>query len=102
MKLLFSELWKEGEPIRLFGVAAFDVAKAGEGQLSIFEDTEAEKARDVDKVVDEIRSRFGVDTIQRGSICHSPIVPGGRHLRHSTKVDENGKPKKEKEKNKKQ
>ena len=101
-KKLFSELWKEGDPIRLFGVAAFDVTKDNEGQLSMFDDPKAEKARGVDKVVDEIRGRFGVDTIQRGSICHSPVVPGGRHLRHSTKVDENGKPNKGKEKNKKQ
>ncbi len=100
VKRLFSELWKEGDPIRLFGVAAFDVTKDDGGQLSIFETPEKEKSRDVDKVVDEIRGRFGVDTIQRGSICHSPIVPGGRHLRHSTKAD--GKEKKKKGNNKKQ
>ncbi|MBQ7172846.1 MAG: DNA polymerase IV [Clostridia bacterium] len=94
VKKLFLELWDGEDPIRLFGVAAFDVTKE-EGQLSFFDDPKKEKSRDVDEVVDSIRERFGMDTIIRGSICKSPVVPGGRHLRHSTKADGEEKNKKQ-------
>lgn len=66
---LFSELWDGRTPLRLLGVSLSEVCREGEEiQLSFFgDDAEKERARRVDRTVDEIRSRFGYNTIKRGA-----------------------------------
>ncbi|WP_461810026.1 Y-family DNA polymerase [Faecalimonas sp.] len=68
---LFEELWN-GEPIRLLGIRTSKlVEETTPEQLSIFdiqmEKPKDEKHRKLDKVLDEIRERFGEDAIKRGT-----------------------------------
>lgn len=83
-RALFAELWDGKTPLRLLGVALSEVCREGEElQLSFFsEDESKEKARRVDRTVDEIRSRFGYDTIKRGSSCNSQEGIGKKHRAH--------------------
>ena len=71
--LLFEALWDGKTPLRLLGVSLSEVSHEGEAQqLSFFSESEEKvKARRVDKTVDEIRKRFGYDTIKRASVCNS-------------------------------
>ncbi len=64
---LLKELWKENVPLRLLGIALGDIDKGDAIQLSFFEDDGRERARSLDKTVDEIRRKYGSDTIKRGS-----------------------------------
>jgi DNA polymerase-4 len=70
---LFEALWDGKTPLRLLGVALSEVSREGEAQqLTFFSESEDKsKARKVDKTVDEIRKRFGYDTIKRASVCNS-------------------------------
>lgn len=64
---LFDELW-DGTPIRQMGVHTGRVSKKGSGrQLSLFDETDYEKLEKLDKAVDSIRERFGMDAVQRAS-----------------------------------
>lgn len=62
---LFKELWK-GEPLRLLGVALTDVTKDPQEQMSLFKDEKKEKAKKLDAAMDEIRGRFGWDSVKKG------------------------------------
>ncbi len=68
-KLLFSELWDRKTPLRLLGLALTSISKDEEQQISLFPDEDKERARRVDRAIDSIRTRFGYDTIKRGSTC---------------------------------
>ncbi len=55
------------EPIRLVGVAAFDLTPRDAGkQLGLFGPTEAEQQSELERTVDQIKARFG-DKIDFGS-----------------------------------
>ena len=70
-RTLFAELWDRRTPLRLLGLALTNLSKGEEVQMSLFADEDKERARRVDKAVDAIRTRFGYDTIKRGSNCAS-------------------------------
>ena len=78
---LFAELWDGRTPLRLLGVALGEIRREGEEvQLSLFsEDEGKEKARRVDRTVDEIRNRFGYHTIGRASSWGSGDGVGKKH-----------------------
>lgn len=64
---LLRELWHENIPLRLLGVALTEIDRGDAVQLSFFSDEDSrEKERSLDKTVDEIRKKFGYDTIKRG------------------------------------
>ena len=75
-KKLLSELWKDHRPLRLMSVALTGVSKdpAAE-QLSLFDEPEKQISREkqerLDKAVSAIRSKFGFDAIQRGTLVGS-------------------------------
>ncbi len=75
---LFSELWDRSTPIRLLGVSLTNVTYDEEEQMTLFCDAKKEKKRAIDKTVDEIRNRFGADTIKRGAYCQAADV-GKKH-----------------------
>jgi DNA polymerase-4 len=50
------------------------VSKDGYEQASLFPDEERERARKMDKAIDGIRSKFGMDAIARGSSVQSVEV----------------------------
>jgi len=70
---LFDECWR-GEPIRLLGVSVGGLNYSGEEQLSLFGAERRAENSKTDKVVDEIRERFGKGAIVRGSL----VSAGGK------------------------
>ena len=78
-KSLFSELWDRRTPIRLIGVSLTDVTTDPELQMTLFDDKRRERARAIDKTVDEIRNKFGSDTIVRGLTYKSELSVGKKH-----------------------
>jgi DNA polymerase-4 len=71
-KRLLRELWKEHRPLRLMSIALSNLTREDEGgQMSLFGDEDSgRRERDVklDKAVDALRSKFGADIIQRGTV----------------------------------
>lgn len=67
-KQLFRELWDHRTPLRLLGVSLTQLTEEGGGQLSIFPDERRERERELDRLMDSIRKRFGADTVVRGSV----------------------------------
>ncbi len=76
---LFDELWDKRTPIRLLGVSLTNLSGEEEAQLSLFDGEDREKARQLDRIVDSIRSQFGFDTIKRGSACDVDQSVGRKH-----------------------
>ncbi len=70
-RTLFSELWDGHTPLRLLGVTLGDVCDAEAVQISLFHDEQTEKSRRLDRAVDELRSKFGVSAISRGSVSEA-------------------------------
>ena len=91
-KQLFDELWDRKTPLRLLGVSLTNVTDEYEQQISLFDDGRKEKKRMLDKTVDDIRSRFGVNTITRGANCDGGYNIGKKHkAQMETKKDKNNK-----------
>ena len=61
-------------PVRLIGVRTTKIAEEGSGQISFFDTAQDQKKREFEKAVDEIRSRFGVDSIKRASFLSSHAI----------------------------
>ena len=64
---LMKEAWK-GEPLRLIGLSASDIDKDGFQQMSLFGEEEKEKQKNLDKALDQIRSKYGNDSVMRAGI----------------------------------
>ena len=79
-KALFSELWDRRTPLRLLGVSLTAITYEDTCQLSLFDDDgKKDKARALDKAVDDIRNRFGAETIVRGVTYGNSINVGKKH-----------------------
>ncbi len=76
---VFDELWDRRTPLRLLGVALGQITWEDDPQLSLFEDEDREKARKLDRVVDDIRGKFGSGAIVRGSTCGTTPNVGRKH-----------------------
>lgn len=72
VKQLLSELWKTRAPLRLLGVALFDITREDTVQLSLFGEEDKSRRRQLDKAVDGIRARFGADGIVRAGAMNAP------------------------------
>lgn len=71
---LFDELW-DGTPIRHLGIHTSKVSRnSNNRQFSLFDDTDYEKLEKLDRAVDSIRERFGMDAIQRASFLKQDKV----------------------------
>ncbi len=66
-KKLFFELWDKRTPLRLLGVALTDLCREEPQQISMFDMEKNVKEKEIDKIIDDIRGRFGSGTIVRGS-----------------------------------
>lgn len=64
---LMREAWK-GEPLRLIGLSASDIVKDGFQQMSLFGEEEKEKQKNLDKALDQIRSKYGNNSVMRAGI----------------------------------
>ena len=78
-KALLDELWKPQVPLRLLGVALTQLESEETEQLSLFPDEKKEKARTLDRTLDNIRSRFGADTVKRGSTYRTKLDVGKKY-----------------------
>ncbi|MFZ7120620.1 MAG: DNA polymerase Y family protein [Eubacteriaceae bacterium] len=71
---LFDEVWK-GEPIRHLGVRVAQLCGNDFFQTSIFDEKKIDRYRKIDKVIDEIRKRYGKDSVIRGAFINSGLKP---------------------------
>lgn len=74
--LLFDECWK-GEAVRQLGVSVSNFGKMDQRQLSMFGDNSMafEKNSQLDRVLDQIRSRFGNRAVVRGIFANGTVDP---------------------------
>ncbi len=86
---LLKESW-DMTPLRLMGVRAGKIAEDDFTQMSLFEDPQAKKKKELERAVDSIRSRYGVDSIRRASFLKKDAVTDhaaskAKHLSQSRK-----------------
>lgn len=84
-KKLLKELWKDRRPIRLISISLTNLTKRGGcKQLSFFdkpkEEIKLRKKSDekVDKVIDELRKKYGFNVIKRGGVMNLNLEVGGK------------------------
>lgn len=70
---IFDEMWNK-IPIRHLGIHTSHVTTENSRQLNIFDKVDYEKMERLDKAVDEIRTRFGIDSIKRASFLNDKAV----------------------------
>ncbi len=88
---ILREFW-DLTPVRLIGVRTSKIAGDEFSQLSLFDSPESKKQRVFEKTVDQIRSRYGVDSIKRASfLSESSIADHAagkqKHLSKGTRYD---------------
>jgi len=71
-ELLADRLGRRGRPLRLLGVKASNLSTAGEGQMLLFADESDRRQERLDRLLDELRERFGADVIVTGNQIESP------------------------------
>ncbi|MCH5185862.1 MAG: DNA polymerase IV [Oscillospiraceae bacterium] len=79
---LLADAWDTRVPLRLLGISLTKLADGGNEQISLFPDEKREKNRMLDKTVDSIRSRYGQDSVKRGSTLRSGTEIGRKHKAH--------------------
>ena len=67
---LFDEMW-DGTPIRLLGIQTSKLAGEAYRQYNLFDSEKFEKLEKLDSCVDEIRRKFGEDSIKRASFLNN-------------------------------
>ena len=92
---LLKEFW-DRTPLRLIGVRATKISDDEFSQISLFESEQSRKMKEMEKAVDQIRSKFGTDIIKRASFLKKDSIVDHaaskqKHLSHSAlKEDEKG------------
>ncbi|WP_394525869.1 DNA polymerase Y family protein [Lacrimispora sinapis] len=81
---LLKEFW-DGTPLRLIGVRATKITEDGYSQLSLFESEQSRKMKEMEKAVDHIRNKFGMDSVMRASFLKEDkivehVTGKGKHL----------------------
>ena len=76
-KQLLRELWKDKRPLRLLSISLGNLTyEDAHEQMSLFEPEKSarrEREMKIDKAVDALRSKFGADIIQRGTVMESGL-----------------------------
>ncbi|SFD00039.1 Y-family DNA polymerase [Clostridium uliginosum] len=72
VKEAFKEGWK-GEKIRLLGVRLTKLCSNEYYQENLFDFNNAEKQRNLDKVLDELRNKYGKDSVIRSTFLNSEV-----------------------------
>jgi DNA polymerase-4 len=65
---LLMERVPKSKALRLLGVTVSNLVTPGEGQLELFPDEAEEKSEALDRIVDEIQEKFGLDALRSGGI----------------------------------
>jgi len=70
---LLKEFW-DLTPVRLIGVRTSQISDDGFAQLSMFDTKRNEKLEQVDKAIDAIRGKYGIDSIKRASFLKGDTI----------------------------
>jgi len=70
-KELLHEMYIKGTPIRLIGMRVDNLVEKDELQLSLFSHQDSEKQEKIDKVVDDLKQKYGYNSITRAGKLHS-------------------------------
>lgn len=62
---ILDEMYKDGLPIRLIGVRVDNLVSEGSEQLSLFSSQDSQKQDKLDKVLDELKDKYGYESIKR-------------------------------------
>ena len=72
--ILLRELWDGKKPLRLIGLSLTGLDDGSYQQFSLMDQNEKRiREQKADKVMDDIRSRFGRDMVRRGSLVNNDI-----------------------------
>ena len=74
-KELFDELYDHHTPIRKLGVRVSELQQNTYVQQALFVNYDFDKQKQIDLFVDDLRSKYGKDIIQRASFLHSGLKP---------------------------
>ena len=92
-KDLLAEMWKGRTPLRLLGISLTQIVREDAMQTTLFRDEKREKARRLDHILDDLRGRFGLDTIKLGSAYQTSLEVGKKYKAHMENQREGkGKP----------
>ena len=64
-KKLLGEMYKKGVPFRLIGLKVDDLANKDEVQLSFFSKEDDVKQEKLDKIIDKINEKYGINSVER-------------------------------------
>ena len=70
-KELLHEMYIKGTPIRLIGMRVDNLIEKDELQLSLFSHQDSKKQEKLDKVVDDLKQKYGYNSITRAGKLHS-------------------------------
>ena len=70
---LLKEFW-DLTPVRLIGLRTSHISNDSYEQMSLFETEQSRKLKDLEKAVDSIRGKYGVDSIKRASFLSSDRI----------------------------
>lgn len=70
-KELLHEMYIKGTPIRLIGMRVDNLVEKDELQLSLFSHQDSVKQEKIDKVVDDLKQKYGYNSITRAGKLHS-------------------------------
>lgn len=70
-KELLHEMYVVGTPIRLIGMRVDSLVEKNELQLSLFEKEDEQKQEKIDKVIDNLKEKYGYNSITRAGKLHS-------------------------------
>ena len=70
-KELLQEMYIKGTSIRLIGMRVDNLVEKDEKQLSLFSHQNSEKQEKIDKVVDDLKQKYGYNSITRAGKLHS-------------------------------
>ena len=64
-KKLLGEMYKKGVPFRLIGLKVDDLVNKDEVQLSFFSKEDDAKQEKLDKIIDKINEKYGINSVER-------------------------------------
>ncbi len=76
---LFDALWDGETPLRLLGVSLTHLVRETGRQLCFLRDAKQKQEEDIDRVVDDIRARYGATAIVRGAVYRADLRVGKRY-----------------------
>ncbi len=85
-KKILKEFW-DLTPVRLIGVRATKISDDGYVQMSLFDNGRNQKLEKMEKAIDSIRGKYGIDSIRRASFLKEDTIVDHaaskqKHLKH--------------------